>query len=285
MWGRKSSASANSARPAKGGVNLAERRRLQRRRVTVFFAALAVVLVACFIWLTWREGLRIHDITMYGVDQSLADMARTQMQGSYLGIVPKDSAFFYPAGAIRRALMQGHPEYAAISIFREGATGLSIKVSDRVPIARWCGLAPTAGVEAYCYLFDASGYIYAADATSTLQKPLNSFDVYDPLAGDVKEPLGATLAQAARLPSTFDLARAVGSLASSTASSTVSAVVIRGDEVDDLLASGTRITYLLGGEQEAFSALDSSTEQLDLSSGTIEYIDVRFPSKIYLKRK
>ena len=33
--------------------------------------------------------------------------------------------------------------------------------------------------------------------------------------------------------------------------SPVARVIIRGDEVDDMLASGTRITYVLGGDQSA----------------------------------
>ena len=94
------------------------------------------------------------------------------------------------------------------------------------------------------------------------------------------EPLRATIADANALPAAFDLARQIG-----TFGSRVSDIVIRGDEADDLLASGTRVTYVLGTEQDAFTALTSAKSNLNLADGSLEYVDLRFPGKVYLKKK
>jgi hypothetical protein len=55
--------------------------------------------------------------------------------------------------------------------------------------------------------------------------------------------------------------------------------------VDDRLASGTRVTYVLGDEQNAFTALVSARDYLKVADGSIEYVDLRFAGETYFKRK
>lgn len=261
-----------------GSERLAERRRLRRRRGIIAFCILLCVLSGTLIWGLWQNSVRISRIDIYGADASLTAYARNAMQGSYLGIIPRDSIFFFPESRIRANILTDHLDVAAVSIFRNGLTGISIKTDDRAPIARWCGLAPTPGVDEYCYVFDASGYIFAAVASST--QTINSFTLYAPLSGGTLEPLRATISQSERLPHAFDFARQLDTLGSPVAQ-----VVMRGDEVDDFLKSGTRITYILGHENDAFTALISARDNLNLADGSIEYVDLRFDGKVYLKRK
>ena len=281
MWGRTSSESRGSER-------LAARRRLRRRRALIALIILFIILCAGIVYELQQSAVRIARVEVYGppslgsfggasADASLAAYAQEAVQGSYLGVIPRDSIFFFPASRIRSNILADHPDIAAVSIFRNGLTGISIKPDERAPVARWCGLAPTEGVEEYCYVFDASGYIFAA-ATSI--ETINSFSLYAPLVGETLEPLRATIAQAEKIPSAFDFARQLDTLGSP-----VTHLVLRGDEVDDYLASGTRITYVLGSEQDAFTALVSSRENMDLADGSLEYVDVRFDGKVYLKRK
>ena len=61
--------------------------------------------------------------------------------------------------------------------------------------------------------------------------------------------------------------------------------VIRGDEVDILLDSGTRLTYVLGHEEDAYSALKSAHGNFNLLNGSIDYVDLRFSGKVYLKKR
>ena len=222
--------------------------------------------------------MRISTITIYGADPSLAEVARGALQGSYAGIIPRDSIFFFPSRAVRSAILAVDPNILALSIFREGLTSISIKADERVAIGRWCGLAPTQGVEEYCYLFDANGLVYAAAASTT--ETVNPFTLYAPLVGNTLEPLHSTIIRAESLPATFDFARQLA-----TFGSQVRSIIINGDEVNDYLVSGSRVTYVLGGEQAAFTALTSAKGSFTLADGSIDYIDLRFPGKVYLKRK
>lgn len=273
----------SAPRKAEGGhavSRLAERRRLRRRRGIIAFLILVVLLIGGLLWGLWQSEVRISQVDIIGLDSepSLLSSATNAMQGAYFGIVPRDSIFFFPEARIRSDILSKHSDMAAVSIVRKGFTGISIRADYRVAVGRWCGLAPTEGVDEYCYFFDANGLIFAAVSTST--QPINTFALYDSPVGDVLEPLRATLADADKLPAAFDFARQLATLGS-----LVEKVIIRGGEVDDILASGTRVTYVLGREQDAFTALVSAGESLDLSSGAVNYVDLRFDGKVYVKKK
>ena len=277
MSGRASSA-------PRGSDRLAVRRRLQRRRTRIALGIFLLVLCIGIAYALRQNAVRISDIQIVGADQSFAEIARSTMQGRYLGIIPRDSIFFFPASRIRADILATHPDIAAVSISRTGSSGISITADTRVPVARWCGaLSDTTkvGLTADCYVFDANGVVYAA--TSTIQ-PLNAFTIYQFLAAPEGiqasgTPIGSTLLNAEKFPAAFDFARQLA-----TFGSPISFIVFRNDEIDNYFEGGVRITYLLGDEQNAFTALVSAKAQLNLSDPTLEYVDVRFPGKIYFKR-
>lgn len=271
MLGRTSSVERGSER-------LAERRRTRRHRGLFVFLLLLLLLLSATIYGIRQSAVRISHVEVFGADSSLSSYATNAMRGSYFGIIPRDSIFFFPESLIRSDILAEHADIAAVSIFRSGLTSISIKTNDRVSVARWCGLAPTAGVEEYCYVFDAGGYIFAAAASTT--QTINSFALYAPLVGETLEPLRATIAQSEKLPHVFDFARQLLTLGSP-----VTHIIFRGDEVDDYLENGTRITYVLGREQDAFTALVSAQENMNLSDGSVDYVDLRFDGKVYLKKK
>jgi len=64
----------------------------------------------------------------------------------------------------------------------------------------------------------------------------------------------------------------------------VHAVTLRGDEVDLHTEGGTRITYVIGDEGEAAILAATSFPTLNVNDGSIEYVDLRFRNKVYLKR-
>lgn len=263
------------------------RRRIRCRLRIVFFIVLVLVLGVVLYGLSQPE-FRISRVVVYGAaDQSFAGFATEAMQGRYVGIIPRDSTFFVPESDIRARIIAAHPDVAAVAIFRNGLTGLSLRLDYRVPIARWCGdyesaraaSSTRAALGTDCYFFDANGFVYA---TSTEIQPVNSFLVYQSAEVQTSPEgmIGATLPNADTFPSAFDFARQLATLGSP-----VSSIFFHGDEVNVRLSSGTRVTYVLGNEQNAYTALVSGKGSLNLADGSLEYIDLRFPGKMYLKRK
>ncbi len=305
---------ASSAK--RGGERLSGRRRKRRRRAFIALCVLVLLFLGALVYGLWQPGVRISHIEVYGVDASAASVANEAMQGSYFGIIPRNSAFFPPTALIRADILAAYPGIAAVSIFRNGFTGLSIKADPRTPLARWCGPVSASSspedspvkevlstASGDCYLFDPSGFVYATAteafsfsataSSSPLGAGLNPdqtlvpYVLFDPLASGAVSPVGATLKDASQLSRVFDFAQHIGLLGPS-----VGTIVIRGPEVDFFLATSTygapaglRITYLLGDEQNALTALVSAKGQLDLSDPTLEYVDLRFSGKIYLKKR
>ena len=271
MLGRASLEPRGSERLPAGRQGIAERRRHRRRRVALAFSVLFLLLLGAVVYGLQQSAVRIGHVNSIGGDTALAALALADMQGMYLGLIPRDSILFFPADRIRMDILANRSDIAAISISRTSLTSISIKIDTRTPIARWC-----ASTEADCYLFDANGFIYA---TSSTMHPLNSFIVYQTIASTTSY-LGSTLPNAEKLPAAFDFARQL-----TTLGSPVIRIVLHDGEADNHLASGTRITYVLGNEKNAFTALVSARENFNLSDGSIEYIDLRFDRKMYLKRK
>lgn len=274
---------------------LAVRRRRRRQRVLIAWFLLLIALISASVYGLWQPAVRVSEVTIYGADQSLATLATTAMHGTTLGI-PNDSIFLVPKTRIRAAILADHPDIAAVSIFRTGFNAISIRIDDRVALATWCGLAPVEGVQPYCYLFDSSGFIFSAlpEASDALAsttvarvapETLNHFTLYAPLASETLEPLRARIAHAEKFPSVFDFARQMNAFGVS-----VDSVVITGDEVQFIFTTSTPdsvapyLTYVLGEESAAYTALTSARGSFNLKDGSISYIDLRFPGKVYIKR-
>ena len=135
--------------------------------------------------------------------------------------------------------------------------------------------------------FSGTASSSSVGAGSNPDQTLVPYVLFDPLASPATSPVGATLKNANQLSRVFDFAQQIGLLGPS-----VGTIVIRGPEVDFFLATSTygapaglRITYLLGDEQNALTALVSAKSQLDLSDPTLEYVDLRFSGRIYLKKR
>lgn len=270
----------------RANARLKERRLRRRRRFHISLGIFVLILLVLFEWALWQPALRVTQIHISNGDPSLTRVAEEALSGAYLGILPHNSIFFTSTNRVRVAVLAADKDVAAAAVARSGLHGLEINLIRRSPIARWCGLAPTPGVTPYCYVFDTNGYIFAAlpdplGATTTVPdiQTSNPFSVYAPLAGSSTDPLGATIASASLLPTALDFARQVGLLGTP-----VTAIVMRGTEIDDLLTSGTRITYLQGDEESALTTLTSAKNEFNLADGSVEYIDLRFSGKLYLKR-
>ncbi|MEK7604836.1 MAG: hypothetical protein AAB442_03515 [Patescibacteria group bacterium] len=280
MWVKSSSA-------PRGNDRFETRRRLRRRRIGIATGFLLLLLLATALYELNQDFVRIKRVQIVGADQSLADLVTPLLTGSFLGLIPHDSILFFPAGKIRAALLDHHPQIATVSLSRDGLTGLTVEIQNRIPIAQWCGETSLAHTLASssptviedCYFFDASGVIFG---TTTSEQVVNSFTFYEPhpAAAAVQSYIGTTLPSADLLPAAFDFARQLAAFGSP-----VRAIIFRDGEVDNLLENGTRVTYVLGDEQSAFTTLTSARGQIPIQEGTVEYVDLRFDGRVYFREK
>lgn len=264
--------------------SLADRRKRARRRLTIALAIVSVILFGLALYGIQKPGVRVSRVQVYGSELPLETIALDVMQGQYLGVIPRDSIFFYPEQAIRARIIEMHGDVSGVSFFRNGTNGLTLRITQRVPIARWCpallgivGTSTASGSELDdCWFFDDSGLLFA---TSSAVAVVHPFIIYEPLPS--ADPIrGQRLASADLLPASLNFARQLD-----TFGATAISISIQGAEATIALKTGARITYLLGGENEAYTALVSAKNQVILTAPTLDYVDLRFSGKVYKKMK
>ncbi len=265
---------------------LREKRREARGTKNTFVLVLFVLCALALLYGFWRPEVRITSITAEETPDpaGIAALATETLTGTYYHLLPRNSFFMYSEKEMRRSILDAYPSISALSIQRTGFTELSITASSRQAAFVWCGTPEVAGAHSgLCYETDAEGFVFSPAAyENELEEAslLHVFASLDIASSTRAYPLGAKVEGAAKLPDILRFARAIGSLGI-----VLRSVAIRGDEADLYSAGDTRITYVVGKESEAAHIADSTFGKLNFMDGSIEYVDLRFGGKAYIKRR
>lgn len=276
----------------------------RRQKARVRFGQIALVVLALLfaglVFLLWQPMFRIQTVEVEGPHTvEVGTSALAALQGTYFYVLPRNSIFIYPEISLREQVLATFPDIVAVAVSRESFTSLRIKGVPRTSAFVWCGT--TALTPEGCYEADAEGYVFAAlqtpDAalasdTLTLAKqalppsPIpdsGQLLIYAPLVEDVNEdgtPIRARVVGAERIPDALRFVKAMSQL-----NVAIVSVEIREDEADLYTPAGTRITYIMGTEEAAAALAASAFPSLDVSSGALSYVDLRFNGKVYIKRR
>lgn len=274
---------AHATRPHRTPISkepLKVRRARAKRIFLVTLAVLGLCGVLGLFYVFWLPALRIQTVTAEGPRAaSIIESAQGELSGTHLWIVPRNSLFFIPEGDIRARILEVHPEVMAVSFKSSGLTGLHVVGVPRMSAFLWCGESKEMSVSP-CYDTDPDGLIFSPYtggvpvASSTLH-----LRMYAPIDGNTLEPVRGHIKDTASIPNALQLARALKAM-----NANIAELALRADEADFYTTGGTRITYVIGRERAAVELAASSFPQLSLNDGSIEYVDLRFEGKIYLKR-
>jgi len=321
-------ARAGSGHAERPHGRLHARRKAARARLVGVLSILGIFLITLVFIGLWQPQVRVSHITLSSGGTTV-QVVQNALAGSYFGIVPRSSIFFFSAARVRAAVLDANHTIAAVSVVRTGFDSISVTPDPRSALARWCGIPRAQGSAdtiaqdvatstiGTCYFFDSTGFLYASTSApiiaSTLSSspsatgastnissfststdgssksavtlmsnniPLTSYLVYAALVASSSPPFLNTIANVTKLPALFDFARHIHVFGAK-----VVAIVIRSDEVDLFLAHGTRITYVLGDEQEADALLTAVKNKISLINGSLVYVDLRFPNKVYFLKR
>jgi cell division septal protein FtsQ len=125
-----------------------------------FFVLTGAVLLIAAVWYGTRvEMLTISEVQVSGGETiehgQIANIAKLQLEGAYLGLVPRTFTWTYPRSAIITALEEVERVHD-ISIERKGGKKLLVTFKEHVPKALWCD---EVGNES-CLFLDETGYAF-----------------------------------------------------------------------------------------------------------------------------
>lgn len=141
----------------------------KKRKKTLFKALLyflCVLIVISLIILFFRIGfMRISsvkvDIVATSTASEIEKVALSQLEGNYLYFIPKSNTFFYPKNAIEQAVTDSFKRIDTIDVSRSGLASLSIKITEKKPIAIVCvGFHDQDDSDQNCYFSDSDAYVY-----------------------------------------------------------------------------------------------------------------------------
>lgn len=257
---------------------LKKRRKKAKKALIIAIAIAVAILMILLVVAAWQPAFRITEVTAEGPHaQEARGQAAAELYGTYFFILPRNSLFFVPERDIRARLLAAYPDVEAVSIKSTGLTSLSVTLVPRAEAFVWCGTGYD--LRGACYSANAEGLIYAPlflESASTTE----SLRLYGPLTGQEDgTPVRAHLAHADRVPEALRFVKAMQTLGAN-----VRELSFREDEADLYTSAGTRITYVLGKEEEAAGVAASVFPQLSLNDGSLQYVDLRFSGKAYFKR-
>ena len=256
------------------------RRQKQRKAFMIAMGVLGVILFGAVMFGIWQPAVRVHAIQAEGPNAEAAKVVAQQaLYGTYWYVLPRNSIFFYPEDEIRKRVQAEFPDVAAVSVSRSAFNELQLITVSRISAFVWCGPTfDTPNPDGVCFNTDAEGFVFkqadsAENASSTLR-------IFAPLATeDPSNPLRSKVIGAQHIPDTLRFVKAIRMLGLN-----VMAISIRGDEADIWVPGPTRITYVLGKEEEAAILAQSAFPTLNFENASIQYVDLRFSKKVYVKR-
>ena len=229
----------------------------------------------------WQPWFRVQTVQAEGAKaMEVQTFVMNDLAGTRYLVLPKNSIFFIPDKALRAHVLAAFPTIEAVSITPAGVTTLKIVSSERASVVWWCGSSPDAPVSP-CYRTDGAGLIFEQVTPEESMASSSMLFVYAPLSesGSIT-PIGNSVLGPARMAPMIQFVKAMRTLGAD-----VTAIAIRGDEADIYTRANTRITYVLGREQQAAGLATSAFPSLNLNDGSLLYVDLRFDSKVFFKKK
>lgn len=257
------------------------RREAFKRSITIFFV-LVLLGIGAVLFLLWRPEIRIKHIDAGAAydPQVLEALARSELAGTYYGVIPRDSFFFYPERAIRERILATYPSASAVTLRRDGFDTLAISTSERIQALLWCG-TPDADVSV-CYQADVEGFVFAPATVTESASSTPELEVFAELIPpeDMSAyPLRGQVQGVGLVPDILRFVRSVQALGV-----LVEQIAIRNDEADLYTPEGVRITYVIGAEDAAAQSAGAAFPTLNFKDGSLVYVDLRFPGKVYVRR-
>lgn len=267
---------------------LGQRRKRMFRLKMVLLVFVVVIIIGIFWWLLRLPEVVVSEIRIHGntitKTEEIQAIAEDRLSGTYFYFVPKNSEFFLPKQKIKKDIESAFPRVKETSVsFRFGEV-LVIDIEERKPHALWCGpwYLNTEEEFGHCYFLDEKSFVYAKAPDFTGHIFFTYFGVLEGATAP-STPIGHAYMNETDFGSIevfLDAFEEIGYIP-------VSFTKLDGEDVSVRMKSGAEVRY--GRDMRLSVVLDNLQSAVeseafqDILQQDIEYIDLRFGSKVYYK--
>ncbi len=260
---------------------------ISQMRRTYFLVFLISLNIFLFVFvlskISFLNFLQIDNIVVLGteprVESNIREHAEEILSDSYFGIFSKANLFLYPKSQLLASISDIAPEIQSISINRNGLHSLNINVETKKVSAVVCASLPDENLDlvsasSSCYISDWSGFIFKK--TQAVEKDTNVY--YSPaLPIDAIGSYATSTNQFVALQKFYNSCREFGL--------EPEYILIKENDEYEMFAKDTIIYF------NDDSSLDDQLQNLLLfwshneKKINYEYIDVRFGSNVFYRKK
>lgn len=273
--------------------------KLKRRRRKIFaIKALSVFLILIgFVfllsWLSKMQSIQIENIEVSGnttlSKEEIANLVKAETSAKYFKLFSKNSIFLYPRKSIEKTLTDDLKKIETVSIKSKRLKTLLISMVERKPNSLWCFSRPEEGTSrknnnsGKCYFLDKEGLIFseAPDFSG------NSFLRYYGLLDNIEQPIGENYMTSEKFR---EVSRFIGSLeilgikvATFRAESENDYEIILKNGIKIILDDKKPFDKTLENIQSILGEVDLKSDYSPSNPPKINYVDLRFGNKVYLK--
>lgn len=255
-----------------------KRQRIIMRSVLISLGMLAVIIVP--VLLLKLSFWNIQNISVIGngavSEDSIRDIARNEIQGSYIHLYPKSNILLFPKSRIEQAILSKFSRISDVKVTLKSLKEIEVSVVEQKPSALWC-----IDMHASCFFLNSDGFIFDTSPQFTD----NVFVVY---TGNIKDnPIGQRYVSADEFSKLDTLVHQILSLNLKV----VSVDALPDNDYAFMLSTGETIFITTRQSTDVtFSNLESvlSDPKLQLRKGdglSVLSIDLRFGNKVFYKQK
>lgn len=230
-------------------------------------------------------------------EEDLQEYAEDKISGKYWKIFRRANFIIYPRNSIKEGLLDTYPELLNVATSLQGLQALTVNIEERTPIALWCGEELPRDDESgsvtdpVCYFIDAKSVIFKE---APHFRGVVFFEIYGKIQGEKvrtnsskEAPLGVLLMdenKLKRIMAFSDVFNAMGM-------SVLKLVYTEDNDAFFLLKNNVKIIFNREQDfEETLNNLESIFDAGELlrsdfvdRATTLEYIDLRFPNRVFFK--
>ncbi|MES2985583.1 MAG: hypothetical protein V4686_00470 [Patescibacteria group bacterium] len=241
--------------------------RRERRRKKLLLYVAVVFCIAIFFYLIYSSLFKIADVEVTGAKHTDIVALKNDVQGILQGnrflIIPNWHTFLYPKGNIEEYILKTYPSVETVDVGVSVKKVVKIEIKDRLPLGVWCGDE--------CYFYDDEGIIFKKSFkytgpifTAWERNPKTSVSFLEKVSCE-------------DLCTNLVFSKFLGD-------NQIERAVISEEMVEFYSANGYMIKAGFNASTTMSHIRTIGEQKPDFLNG-LEYVDVRFPTKIFYKEK